>query len=102
MQQIKSEMHNSLKTFLQTEVSLPCVLKVNEKIDFWINSSDGINGQVYQYGGERDEDAGGGVIPVYIENIRHCIAEKSSKIERYKSKYKEWWLYLVDYMELGL
>jgi hypothetical protein len=102
MRQIKSEMHNSLETFLQTEVSLPCMLKVNEKIDFWINSSDAINGQVFQFVGEHDEDAGGGVISVYIENIRHCISAKSSKIKQYKSKYEAWWLYLVDYLELGL
>jgi hypothetical protein len=102
MRKIKSEMQNSLKTFLQTKVSLPCMLKVNEKIEFWVYLSDPINGQVFQFVGERDEDAGGGVISVYIENIRHCIVEKSSKIKQFKSRYKEWWLYLVDYMQLGL
>jgi len=78
------------------------MLQVNKKIKLWLYSSDPVKGQVFRFGGEDDGDAGGWVVPVYIENIRHCITEKSSKIKQYKLRYKEWWLYLVDFMELGL
>jgi len=38
----------------------------------------------------------------YIENINHCIAEKTQKIQRYKDKYQEWWLVLVDFLVGGI
>jgi len=102
IREIKSDLQNSLKTIIQTDLSLPYMLQVNKKIKLWLYSSDPVKGQVFRFGGEDDGDAGGWVVPVYIENIRHCITEKSSKIKQYKLRYKEWWLYLVDFMELGL
>jgi hypothetical protein len=102
IREIKLEMQNSLEKFLQNEVSLPYTLQVNEEIEFQVYSSDPLSGRVFRLGGEVDGDAGGWVISVYIENIRHCIAEKSSKIKQYKSLYSEWWLCLIDRMELGL
>jgi hypothetical protein len=69
---------------------------------FWLDASSSVNGRIFRLGGETDGDAGGWVISEYIENIRYCIAQKSSKTSQYKSRYKEWWLYLVDYMALGL
>lgn len=102
MRKLKLEMRNSLEKFLQAEVPLPYTLQVNEEIKFQFYSSVPISGRVFRFGGEGDGDAGGWVISVYIDNVRHCIAEKSSKIKQYESLYREWWLYLVDYMELGL
>jgi len=102
MREIKLEMKKTFENFLQAETSLPCTLQVNENIEFQVYSSEPINGKIFRLGGESDGDAGGGVISVYIENIRYCIAEKSLKIKPYISQYREWSLYLVDYMELGL
>lgn len=36
-----------------------------------------------------------------MQNIPFCVLEKSRKIEIYKSKYKEWWLLLVDYLGIN-
>jgi len=102
IREIKVEMKKSLENFLQAGLSLPCILQVNENIEFQVYSAEPTNGKIFRFGGETDENAGGGVISVYIENINHCIADKSAKIKQYKSLYKEWWLYLVDFMELGL
>lgn len=102
MRGIKSEMKKSLEEFLQIEVPLPYTLQVNEKIEFHIYPSSSASGRVFQYGGEFDGDAGGGNISIYLENIRYCIAEKTLKIKQYIPLYKEWWLYLVDYIGSGL
>lgn len=45
-----------------------------------------------------DNDAGGAIISMYIENIRYCINEKSDKIKSHLHRYDEWWLFLVDRM----
>jgi hypothetical protein len=49
-----------------------------------------------------DEDAGGFVIPMYIDNLRYFISEKSMKTSDYFLRYSIWWLYLVDYIGWGL
>jgi hypothetical protein len=102
MREIKLEMQVSLEKFLQAEVPLPHSVQVNSNIEFHIYPSSSTSGRVFQYGGEFDGDAGGGNISIYLENIRHCIAEKTLKIKQYKPLYKEWWLCLVDCMEIGL
>jgi hypothetical protein len=102
IRQVKSEMQIALNDFLQSDLILPCTIRVNEKIELYIDSSDLVSEQVFRIAIEGDDDAGGGVISTYIQNIRHCIVDKSSKINWCKSRYKNWWLYLVDYMELGL
>lgn len=102
MGEIKREIQIALKEFLQNEALLPCKVNINEKIEFWIDKSMPINGRVFRLGGEIDGDAGGWVISEYIDNIKFCIAQKSSKISQYLPRYKVWWLCLVDYMNLGL
>ena len=49
-----------------------------------------------------DNDFGGRVIEEMAKNINYCINEKSKKIERFRFKYKQWWLVLVDYIGNGL
>jgi hypothetical protein len=45
-----------------------------------------------------DDDKGGWVNEELEKNISLCIAKKTTKIARYKSKYPKWWLVLVDFM----
>ena len=47
-------------------------------------------------------DSGGALLSMYIENINHCIKEKSNKISQYQNRYNKWWLLLVDFMMWGL
>lgn len=102
MREIKHEMKKVLHEFLQSKETLPLELHVIENLKLWIYPSMPNNGWVFRVGGSVDGDGGGWVIQAYIENIRHCIATKSSKIKKYKSSFGHWWLYLVDYMNLGL
>jgi hypothetical protein len=52
--------------------------------------SQPIDGRVFRTASGSDGDAGGLVILTYIENLRHCIIEKSSKVAGYLQKYRVW------------
>lgn len=49
-----------------------------------------------QLAASHDDNGGGAVLQIYFSNIKHCIEEKANKIEKYRNKYSEWWLILVD------
>jgi hypothetical protein len=100
---VKKEMELALQKFLDLRVSnFPHEISVNSEISFTLHESTISNGNLFRFAGSGDFDAGGGVIEVYAENIRHCIREKSYKISRVPKKYCAWWLYLVDCMGFGL
>lgn len=103
MRQAKKDMEISLRSFLASGISeFPHTLSVNAKIKFTVYASQPVGGRVFRPAGGLDGDAGGWVVASYIENLRHCIIEKSAKVAQYLPKYSEWWLYLVDYMGWGL
>ena len=102
MAELKAGMRTALQNFLDADFALPATIQVSESVEFWLYSSVPVNGRVFLQAGEMERDAGGAVISEYIDNIRYCIAKKSSRIGPYRARYKEWWLYLVDTMELGL
>ena len=52
-------------------------------------------------GAHTDDQEGGWVISEMVRNLDLCIAEKTKKIENYKSRYPEWWLILVDRVSFG-
>ncbi len=54
--------------------------------------------QKFEPSARMDWDAGGRVIGILERNIKHCIAEKEIKVERYLDKYEEWWLILVNHI----
>lgn len=56
----------------------------------------------YVLGAMPDMDAGGFVVSEIYANLKIVIEEKSEKITKYKHKYNEWWLVLIDYIGHGL
>ncbi|MBI5302617.1 MAG: hypothetical protein HY868_10805 [Chloroflexi bacterium] len=79
IRQAKKDMRLALQKFLDSRISkFPCEISVNSEFTFSIYKSDPGNGKLFPVAGSGDFDAGGGVIGVYAENIRHCINEKSS------------------------
>ena len=100
---IKKDMKLALQNFLYSQVSdFPHEISVNPEITFTLYKSDVGNGKLFPVAGSGDSDAGGWVIGVYADNIRHCVNEKSSKISKRLENYHNWWLYLVDCMGFGL
>lgn len=51
---------------------------------------------LFLLGGYSDDDEGGFVVSEMERNLRICIAEKSRKVARVRSKYPEWWLAFDD------
>jgi hypothetical protein len=52
--------------------------------------------------GRTDEDSGGFVVELTRRNVDHCVIEKDRKVAPVRSKYKEWWLILVNYIGFDL
>jgi hypothetical protein len=48
------------------------------------------------------EDSGGMILQLLKDNIEHYATEKSQKIAKYRSKYSEWWLVLLDHIDYAL
>ncbi len=99
----KTLMQSALSQFINFDnVKLPYQININESIILEIHDSLPVEGRIFRPGGSDDHNAGGFVISTYIENIHHCIHEKSEKIKNEKYKYKLWHLYLVDHLNFGL
>lgn len=100
---VKRQIKDSLQNFLDEHVTIfPFEIYVNNEISLFITKCDKPHKKLFTLASIFDNDAGGAVINVYIDNIRHCISEKSIKISTRLENYKEWWLYLVDYMGFDL
>jgi hypothetical protein len=57
---------------------------------------------MFVLGGHTDLNSGGMLVGLMRENINHCAIEKDRKVAPVRSKYKEWWLILVDHIGFGL
>lgn len=49
-----------------------------------------------------DRESGGWLLSEMEKNIRDCAREKAQKIAKFKPRYSEWWLALVDYIGFSL
>lgn len=56
---------------------------------------------LFVLGGSGDHDSGGFVVSEMARNLRICIAEKSLKVSKVRSRYSEWWLALEDRIGYG-
>jgi len=57
---------------------------------------------VFELGVIDDLDEGGWVIEEVEYNLRLCIDEKTKKVARFRHRYSEWWLILVDHVAYGM
>lgn len=74
-------------------------LTANFKLEF-IRASN-VHPTFFVFGGWRDSDSGGFVMGETVRNLRICIAEKTRKLVKVRSKYHEWWLVLEDRIGYG-
>lgn len=91
-----------LRIFLINGNSPPTDLPINNSLNFFLLSASPIPGRTFVLAGDLDHDNGGALLPMYIDNINFCIEQKSTKIEPYINRYKEWWLLLIDTLGWGL
>ena len=67
----------------------------------FFRSSPNLSVPTFRVGMISEYDSGGWVFDNISTNVGHCIETKSSKIEPYYSKYREWWLVLIDTIAFG-
>lgn len=99
---IKADMKKALDGFLEQGEHTPCSLHVNENVELTVFASRPVPNRIFRHAISSDDDSGGGVIQIYIDNITHCITEKTAKVKPHREGYCVWWLILVDNMGMGL
>jgi len=93
---IKRDLKKQLQVFLDQAVNPPVTLHIPINLEIEIVSGTPVSGRTFRRGGGMDDDEDSWVIHSYVTNVNLCISEKNKKIEKYKARYKEWWLLLVD------
>jgi hypothetical protein len=96
---LKKLIKEKLKSFLYNpDQTFPFSFAITDEVELIIQKTQSNNKHLFRPMGGMDNDAGGFIISMYIENIRYCIYEKSEKTKSHLHRYNEWWLYLVDRM----
>ena len=98
---VRKAIHKSLTNFLSNPASLPFNIKVTERIYFHVSPSKAVEGRVFRFAGGIDRESGGFVLFEFKRNLENCMKEKSAKINDHHSRYKSWWLVLVDQIAYG-
>jgi hypothetical protein len=60
-----------------------------------------LHAQMFVLGGSGDHDSGGFLVSELTRNLSICVAAKTRRIAKYRSRYSEWWLVLVDHIAYG-
>lgn len=87
-----------MDNFLEGTRTTPCSLKVGNNIWFGVYPAKPFPNRVFRHAVTSDDDSGGLMVELYVQNISHCIEEKAQKIAPHKNRYNEWWLMLVNTM----
>ncbi len=99
---LQMKIQRELFAFMSQANRTQCTIAIadNFQIDLLRASKD--HGSFFLLGASSDDDSGGWVLAEVEQNLRRCIAEKELKIAPYRSRYKEWWLVLPDYIDYGM
>jgi len=95
-------MKETLKDFLKSGKERWEDYRVDDCLSLNIFPASERHEQVFLLGGYSDHDSGGFLVSEIHRNLKICLAEKTKKIQEYRSKYSEWWLLLIDYIGYGL
>ncbi|MFW6030499.1 MAG: hypothetical protein ACOCRO_09655, partial [Halanaerobiales bacterium] len=93
---IEESLNSFLKEFLEKDIKETVDAKLDCGLEVKVFKAEKEYEKTFLVGGYSDLDSGGWVIKEMKKNIKICIDERSKKIEQYKQKYQEWWLFLVD------
>lgn len=96
LKRISKLTRQAIQSFLDDNPVTPHQISLTKTVSIRIIQAGRFDTERFRVGLESDEDAGGWVIPLYVENIRYCIQEKEAKVRPYFDRYPEWWLILVD------
>ena len=74
---------------------------LNDNFELLLLPASGAHATYFVLGGYTDGNTGGFVAAELLKNIQLCLREKSQKIARWRAKYPEWWLVLIDHVGYG-
>lgn len=94
---IKHALDSHLSNIEQTKK-----VKINEKLSLSFHPASKRHKSVFLLGGSSDGDSGGFVVANVYDHIPLMVKDKENKVRPYFSKYKTWWLLLVDTIGYGL
>jgi hypothetical protein len=98
---VKTELDSEFGNFLNGsrpnpyKATLPCGIGI--RIFDWKRDK----GSIFRFAGSSDEQSGGYIVGNLQFSLQWAISEKQAKISKFRYKYSEWWLVLVDYVSLG-
>jgi len=93
---IKSGVQNILHEFIIGNINENESYEIAPRFFVELIQASKCHSNTFLLGGYCDFDMGGFVLSEVHRNIELCIEEKTSKITKYREKYGEWWLVLID------
>lgn len=98
LKEIKKNVQLAIQAFQNQNESIPFKYNLSDRVVLEFIAKASNLSQKYKMGLDLDQDSGGWIVNLYVQDTMHCIKEKEKKIELYKSKYKSWWLLLIDHI----
>lgn len=102
---LKPELVSQLKYFKNSCPRNEITINIGGMLIIHISRARKDTGYFFNLLGSGNLDVGGSVLALVEENLRFCVAQKEKKVEKYRYKYNEWWLVLINridlYMEAG-
>jgi hypothetical protein len=96
------KLRRALEAFAASPSKQKCIIFKTKGFEVEVFKASHPDATMFVMGGCSDKESGGWLLSEMATNIRHCISEKSRKIDKVRSKYKHWWLALVDHIGYGL
>jgi hypothetical protein len=101
--QLQAVLRKELKAFRETRPAQSRTkIRINDHFQLDLIRATDAHPSLYVFGGYSDHDSGGWVLSETQKNLRICIKEKTQKIARFRKKYQEWWLILIDLIGYGV
>ena len=101
-QKLKPELEKFIQSLMVAQPNQSLTYKLLESFELDIIPASRPLKTMFSLGACSDGDSGGWVLGLLEKNLKLITPEKYKKIEKYKSKYKEWWLVLPNYIDYGM
>lgn len=102
LSKLRNDIHAALKDFIDGRRDLEGHrLEISDRFTLTLIPPSNPRSTCFTFGTAIDRDAGGWVASLLQANIQICIEEKARKISKFRSKYKKWWLVLIDHIGFG-
>lgn len=99
---LEAEVVKRLTAFMQAETREEVTLQFGENFELDLMRASKDRGGFFYLMGHSNADAGGAVMALVERNLRLCVEEKARKVAPFRRKYGEWWLVLINRVDLHM